>query len=295
MDKKLKIENLDAPVISNPLVFLLIPMAFFIYISIFNVISSIPSQNAQSNSIPQVTDNYSNNFITDNQTLLSPTQILTETITPTPTITLTLTLTPTVKPTQKINSPTPQPTLTPTIGARDYSKPWTVAPGCPTTTLNCIPCTSGSTCRYEPGESHGFIGWSCQNNNPGNIRNASTNMATDFKNLMIVRNGGTAACGVRYDVRGGSYFVFANYSAGIGALKAYLKGVNNGEHSSYTGCGDCTLTFFFSLYAGGDTNYDDAVATEIGEPVTQTLRYVVANKLDAFVQAIKNHEGFFTQ
>jgi hypothetical protein len=120
-------------------------------------------------------------------------------------------------------------------------------------------------------------------------------MATDFKNLMIIRNGGTPACGVRYDSRGGSYFVFPTYSAGYGALKAYVKGINNGEHSSYTGCGDCTITFFFSKYAGGDTNYDDYVAGYIGEPVTQTIRFVVDNKLDAFVEAIKIHEGFFTQ
>jgi len=144
-------------------------------------------------------------------------------------------------------------------------------------------------------KTHGFRGWACQDNNPGNIRNSSTNMATDFKNLMIIRNGGTAACGVRYDSRGGSYFVFKTYSAGYEALKAYVKGVNNGEHSAYTGCGQCTIAFFFSKYSPGDGSYASSVATDIGEPVTQTISYVVANKLVPFVDAIKRHEGFITQ
>jgi hypothetical protein len=121
-------------------------------------------------------------------------------------------------------------------------------------------------------------------------------MATDSKNLMIVRNGGTAACGVRYDSRGGSYFVFSSYSAGYGALKAYVKGINNGEHSAYTNCGDCTIAFFFSKYSPSDPTYATAVASAIGEPTTQTIRYVIENnKLDGFVEAIKTHEGFFVQ
>ncbi len=196
-------------------------------------------------------------------------------------------------------SPTAQPTATPTATPAptiDYSKPWTVAPGCPSTTLACVPCTSGSTCRYEPGKSHGFQGWACQNNNPGNIRNASTNMATDFKNGIITRNGGTAACGVRYDSRGGSYFVFSSYSAGYGALKAYIKGINNGEHSSYTNCGNCTIAFFFSKYAPNDSTYASYVASYIGLTPEHTLRNVIdGNKLDGFVDAIKNHEGFSVQ
>jgi hypothetical protein len=120
-------------------------------------------------------------------------------------------------------------------------------------------------------------------------------MATDSKNLMIIRNGGTPACGVRYDKRGGSYFVFASYSAGEGALKAYIKGISKGEHSAYTGCGNCTLAFFFSKYAPADSTYASTVGADIGEPVTQTLQYVVDHKLNAFVAAIKRHEGFFTQ
>lgn len=221
------------------------------------------------------------------QSVVKPTATVASTPTPTPKPTKTVAPTPTPTRTQ-----TPTPTPTPTI---DYSHPWTVAPNCPASTLNCVPCTSGSTCRYEPGKTHGFLGWACQNNNPGNIRNSSTNMSTDFKNLMIVRNGGTAACGVRYDSRGGSYFVFASYSAGYGALKAYVKGINNGEHSAYTGCGNCTLSFFFSKYSPGDSSYASSVAAAINEPVTQTLQYVVDNKLTAFVDAIKAHEGFFVQ
>lgn len=234
---------------------------------------------------------------------VTPTSVPTKTTTPTPTPTpkktttptptKTTAPTPTAKPT---SSPTSTPTATPTV---DYSKPWTVAPNCPQTTQKCVPCTSGTYCRFEPNKTHGFLGWACQNNNPGNIRNASTNMSTDFKNKLIVKYGGTAACGVRYDKRGGSYFVFATYSAGYGALQAYIKAINNGEHSSYAGtgwkCGNCTLTQFFSKYAPGDSIYASTVAAEIGEPTTQLLSYVVTNKLNAFTDAIKKREGFFVQ
>lgn len=191
--------------------------------------------------------------------------------------------------------------IPPSVSAIDFTKPWTVATNCPATTLNCVPCTSGSYCRFEPKykDQHGFLGWACQNNNPGNIRNSSTNMSTDFKNKMIVRNGGTAACGVRYDSRGGSYFIFSSYTVGYEALKAYIKGVSKGEHSSYVGtgwaCGNCTLTQFFSKYAPGDSSYATRVATFINEPVTQTLEFVVANKLNLFAGAIQEREGFFIQ
>lgn len=246
---------------------------------------------------PQHINTTTDNSLTDNNqavvsATLIPTVVITSTLKPTQTTI------PTAKPVVK-NTVKPKATSTPVIPTPttvfDFSHPWPVAANCPASTMACVPCTSGSDCRYEPGKVNGFRGWACQNNNPGNIRNASTNMATDFKNLIIIRNGGTAACGVRYDSRGGSYFVFTSYNAGYGALKAYVKGINNGEHSAYTGCGDCTLSFFFSKYAGGDSSYATSVAAYINEPVTQTLRFVVENKLDAFVTAIKIHEGFITQ
>jgi hypothetical protein len=279
-----------------------------------------------------------NDFLSDNTALFLPEGVtpdvetsLTPTLTPSPDATAipspVLTATPkpavTVKPTVKPTvQPTVQPTPTPvpvvttppptvpplptTPPPWDYSHPRPVSPGCPASTQNCVPCTSGSSCRFEPGETHGFLGWACQDNNPGNIRNASTNMSTDFKNLMIIRNGGTPACGVRYDSRGGSYFIFPNYEAGFGALKAYLKGINNGEHSSYKDtannppqwvCGNCTLTQFFSKYSpGGYEAYANAVGAEIGvDPTTTTIAWVVANKLDGFATAIKKHEGWFVQ
>lgn len=88
---------------------------------------------------------------------------------------------------------------------------------------------------------------------------------------------------------------FTTYTDGYNALKAYVKGINNGEHSAYTNCGNCTLSFFFSKYAPSDPNYASSVAAYINEPTSQKLNYVVANKLDQFVTAIKIHEGFFTQ
>lgn len=248
--------------------------------------------------------------IVPTQTLIPTTDIPAVTISTTPTVTSTPTVKATSKPTavptkkptstpKVIATPSPTATSTPTpVPTFDYSKPWTVAANCPSTTLNCVPCTSGSDCRYEPGKTHGFRGWACQNNNPGNIRNASTNMATDSKNAMIARNGGTPACGVRNDSRGGSYFVFSTYSAGIGALKAYVKGINNGEHTAYTNCGNCTLSFFFSKYAPGDSSYATKVAEYMGGGVTTSTKLqdiISQNKLDLFVAAIKNREGFITQ
>jgi hypothetical protein len=212
---------------------------------------------------------------------------------PIATIKVTIKPTPTpVRTTKPTPIPTKKPTGTPTpVPTFDRSKPWTVAPNCPIATQNCIPCTSGSDCRYEPGKTYGFRGWACQNNNPGNIRGDNPT-----RNQIIVRNGGQAACGIRYDSRGGNYYVFATYSAGIGALKAYITGINKGEHSAYTNCGNCTLEFFFSKYAPGDPNYDNYVAGYLGVPVTQTLKSVIdSGKLSQLAEAIKIHEGFITQ
>lgn len=139
-------------------------------------------------------------------------------------------------------------------------------------------------------------------------RNGSTDISTDFKNKIIVNNGGTAACGIRKDSRGGSYFIFPTYEAGMLALKAYIKGVNNGEHYAYvnttapncpeTGtytCGNCTLQQFFCKFAGSST-YAESITVKMNGVTTNTLlSWVVANRLDDMVNAIKQTEGFLTQ
>jgi len=222
------------------------------------------------------------------------------TITPTPTF---VTTTPTVTNKPVTQTPKPAPTRIPvtptytntpiptTIGARDYSVPWPVAPGCPTSTMNCVPCTSGTYCRFETGETHGFLGWSCQNNNPGNIRPDVTN----FRNSLIVAMGGTASCGIRSGT-GGEYMVFSDYYTGFNSLKAYLRAINAGMHSTYTNCGDCTLRFFAQTYS---TNYD-TYANNLGNylgvnPDTTTLRTLVDTRLDDLARGIQHVEGFFTQ
>lgn len=229
-------------------------------------------------------------------------------------ITPTYTLTPTLSPTPKTLNPAPPKITTPTptvivtttlpttIAIRDYSVPWPVSYGCSSSWLNCVPCTSGTDCRYEPNETHGFRGWACQNNNPGNIRPAT------FKNTIISNNGGTPPCGIRYDSRGGSYMVFTDYSTGWYALKAYIKGINKGEHPSYKSdelniyCGDCPLTFLFSIYSPESddkslltSQYAENVASRLNIPSSTYLSWVVANRLDDFINAIQMQEGFITQ
>ena len=66
--------------------------------------------------------------------------------------------------TQTITSPTPTPQPDP---------PPLTDGSCPVSTLNCVPCKVSDghwACRYESGAEYGYLGWSCQNNNPGNIR-----------------------------------------------------------------------------------------------------------------------------
>jgi hypothetical protein len=247
---------------------------------------------------------------TDNTTITSEVDGLINTIelsTITPTLDL-LTATPTVTIKSVTQTPKPAPTRIPvtptytntpiptTIGARDYSIPWPVAPGCPTSTLNCVPCTSGTYCRFETGETHGFLGWSCQNNNPGNIRPAT------FKDEIIVRNGGVASCGIRYDSRGGSYMVFSDYNSGFNGLKAYLRGISNGEHSSYQDtvngiyCGDCSLRFFAEKYSANYSTYANNLGNYLGvNPDTTTLRTLVETRLDDLARGIQHVEGFYTQ
>lgn len=176
---------------------------------------------------------------------------------------------------------TPSPTPTP--------KPGQVAYDCPKSTQPCIPCQAGEQyCRVETGETSGFLGWACQNNNPGNIR------YSDYRNQIIVANGGVAACGQRE-----SYMVFKNFNKGRNALKAYVTGISLGQHSAYPECGNCNLKYFFSKYApAGDQNdpnsYANNVANWIGvDANTTTLTWIVNNKLDLFVDAIKQQEGWF--
>lgn len=175
--------------------------------------------------------------------------------------------------------------------------PTPVSPsGCPASTLNCIPCNTNDghwACRVEPGETLGFLGWSCQNNNPGNIRYSTARIS------YITKHGGPAPCGERIDSRGGTYMIFSTYQDGRNALKAYMKAINAATHTAYSDCADgtCSLSYVFSKYAPGDPNYAQNVADKIGGGVTPStdLSWVIANKFDALINAIQAKEGFFTQ
>lgn len=157
---------------------------------------------------------------------------------------------------------------------------------CPKTTQNCTVCKAEDLyCR------EGYLGWACQNNNPGNIRYSSGRID------LIEQNGGKAPCGSN-----GGFMTFTNYDDGIKALKAYLKAINNGQHSAYPNCGNCTLKYFFSKYAPvGDNNdpdaYAKAVANDMGDNITIStkLEWIVGHsRLTDLAKAIKKHEGWFT-
>jgi hypothetical protein len=164
---------------------------------------------------------------------------------------------------------------------------------CPISTLNCVPCHKSETyCRYEEGQEYGYLGWACQNNNPSNIR------YSDYRiNIITVMNG-PAPCGEK-----GGFMVFTTYESGREGVKAYLKGISAGLHSSYHFCGDgeCSLREFFSKYApnsdGNDPNgYAQYMATTLGVSVDDTpLSWIVENKLEEMVNAIQHKEGFFTK
>lgn len=168
--------------------------------------------------------------------------------------------------------------------------PQPVAYQCPSFTQSCIPCNAGEQyCRVVAGQTTGFKGWSCQNNNPGNIR------FSDMRNELIADNGGVPACGER-----GGFMVFRDYQTGRNSLKSYLTAISLGQHDAYTGCGNCSLKFFFSKYApSSDGNNPDAYALDVASRIgvnadTTTLSWIVANKLDQFVDAIQIHEGWFS-
>lgn len=164
---------------------------------------------------------------------------------------------------------------------------------CPVSTQNCIPCTLGEhwACRVEPGETEGFLGWSCQNNNPGNIR------YSDVRINYIQTLGGPAPCGERIDSRGGTYMIFSTYNDGRNGLKAYFKAISNATHTAYSECadGDCSLAYVFSKYAPGDVNYAQNIADKIGVDISTPLQWVIANKFEELINAVQSKEGFFTQ
>ncbi|MFW5702908.1 MAG: hypothetical protein ACOCXP_02990 [Candidatus Dojkabacteria bacterium] len=172
-----------------------------------------------------------------------------------------------------------------------YYTPSQVSQSCPAATRNCVPCTSSDhRCRIEPGNSTGFLGWSCQNNNPGNI------LYSSYRANIITNNGGQAPCGTRSSSTH-TYMVFQSYTAGIDALKAYLRGIANGEHAAYGSCGNCSLTSFFQTYSGSSgITYANNIGSWIGvDPNTTNLTWVVDNKLDEFALAIRRQEGWFEQ
>jgi hypothetical protein len=223
-----------------------------------------------------------------------------ESVISTPTLTLSPSPTLTSTPKPKAPTATKAPvvtTLPPTQAVRDYSRPWEVAANCPASTQNCIPCDTcgvpGTLCRCEPGESRGFIGQACQNNNPGNIKSSAS------RDELIARAQGVTSCGTRVDSRDPvklRYMVFRDYETGYNSLKAYIMAINNGWHyTSYDSCGDCTLRFFAAKYSGSST-YADTIGTYLGvNPDEITLRTLVETRLDDLAQAIKRIEGFHTQ
>lgn len=178
-------------------------------------------------------------------------------------------------------------------------QPEQIATNCPVSTQTCVPCTIGtdSRCRAVSGDTSGYLGWACQNNNPGNIRGGTTSEFNN-RNRIITEEGREGACGQR-----GGYMVFRDYTIGREGLKAYIRGIRNGRHSSYLPvCADgaCSIKQFFGIYApAGDQNdphsYANNVANRLGVNAdTTTLAWIVSNKLDEFVSAIQSQEGWFT-
>ncbi|MFQ5493068.1 MAG: hypothetical protein ACE5DX_02840 [Candidatus Dojkabacteria bacterium] len=189
------------------------------------------------------------------------------------------------------------PTPTPTYDIQPFP---TISPNaCPVSTMACIPCNAGeSYCRFEQGETTGYLGWACQNNNPGNIRYSQSRID------LIVAYGGTAPCGSNGPYPASQYMMFSNYIYGRNGLKAYLKAIADGAHSSYNpecANGGCSLRLMFSKYApAADQNdpnsYSNFVANYIGVDVDNTpLGWIVENKLDGFADAIQIREGWFVQ
>ncbi|MBN1331262.1 hypothetical protein JW978_00035 [Candidatus Dojkabacteria bacterium] len=163
---------------------------------------------------------------------------------------------------------------------------------CPVSTQNCVPCNINDghwACRVEPGKEEGYLGWSCQNNNPGNIRYSSARIS------YITKHGGPKPCGERIDSRGGTYMIFSTYQDGRNGLKAYMKAIAAATHTAYGECadGDCSLSYVFSKYAPGDPNYASYIAGKIGVSTSTSLQWVIENKFEPLIDAIQQKEGFF--
>jgi hypothetical protein len=207
---------------------------------------------------------------------------------------------PTVKPKTNAKiaaSPVPTPTPTKIFNIQPFPTPGTG--NCPVTTMRCVPCNAGEpACRSVQGAATGFKGWSCQNNNPGNIRYSLSRIN------LITLYGGSAPCGSKGPSSDSQYMVFSDYLSGRNALKAYLKSINAGANSAYLpecAAGACSLRQFFSKYApAADQNdpasYSNFVANFIGVDADNTpLSWIVQNKLELMTDAIQTHEGWFVQ
>ncbi len=159
---------------------------------------------------------------------------------------------------------------------------------CTQSTKRCVPCKKGELyCRYESSDKYGYLGWACQNNNPSNIR------SSDYRANIIKQKGGPRPCGAK-----GGFFVFSTYKQGRKGVKAYIRGIDSGLHSSYPKCttGDCSLLYFFSRYAPNNPEgYTDGIISKMKEGVKRStkLRWIVNNRLTDFVDAIQCMEGYF--
>ncbi|KXK26550.1 MAG: hypothetical protein TR69_WS6001000556 [candidate division WS6 bacterium OLB20] len=197
------------------------------------------------------------------------------------------------------SGPVAAPSTTPTEVFRILPYPTINLGVCPRTMQECIPCNKGEQyCRHHDDALTGFLGWACQNNNPGNIR------YSQFRIDLITQFGGPAPCGSAGPNESSQYMVFGDYLEGRSALGVYLEAIAGGGHPSYLPVcanGGCTLRQFFSIYApAGDQNnpnsYSNYVAAYIGVNAdVHTLRWILDNKKELMINAIQQHEGWFVQ
>lgn len=165
---------------------------------------------------------------------------------------------------------------------------------CPVTTQNCVPCHVSETyCRVLSGEEYGYLGWACQNNNPGNIR------YSDYRIDYITAMGGEAPCADR-----GGFMAFSTYASGYNSVKAYHRAIDAGLHPAYQGdgyncgAGTCNLYQFFTHYAPNNPiNYTNNLTAKMSGNITgeTNYRWIIQNRHDDFMAAMMQMEGFFTQ